>query len=349
MENSLPELAQALAPAQNRHGTLTAAAEVESNRAVAEIQGMMLISKRFPRNEIQARDKILNACMRKGLAEKSQYSFSRGGTDITGPSIRLAEVMVAAWGNIVPGWREISRMNGVAELEAYAWDLETNTRWAMLFQQRLFRNTKTGGYPLTDERDIYELCANQAARRVRACILKLIPGDIVDDAVAQCNETLRRNIEITPALLASTVEKFAQYGVTKEMLEARIQRRLDSIQPAQVIALGRIYTSLQDGMSKPEDWFDVTAGKADIATPAAATDEVVKQKATRSRKAPATPQEAQVDAQAEAIRVTPPHDPETGELTQNTPESAQKQAAVQQKVEAELQTPAAKPQFNFGE
>jgi hypothetical protein len=32
---------------------------------------------------------------------------------------------------------------------------------------------------------------------------------------------------------------------------------MDSILPAQVVSLGRIYNSLRDGMSKPHEWFDV--------------------------------------------------------------------------------------------
>ena len=42
-------------------------------------------------------------------------------------------------------------------------------------------------------------------------------------------------------------------------LEARIQRRFDSITPAQVVGLRKIIVSIKDGMSKPEDWFEPIA------------------------------------------------------------------------------------------
>ena len=44
-------------------------------------------------------------------------------------------------------------------------------------------------YAITDDRDIYELEANMSARRIRACILQMIPGDVTDAAVAACRKT----------------------------------------------------------------------------------------------------------------------------------------------------------------
>ena len=84
--------------------------EVEKSRAIAEAQAAMVIAKQFPRNEIKALDRILNACARPGLAEAALYTYSRGGTEITGPSIRLAEALAQNWGNIQFGiWKPIPR------------------------------------------------------------------------------------------------------------------------------------------------------------------------------------------------------------------------------------------------
>jgi hypothetical protein len=52
------------------------------------------------------------------------------------------------------------------------------------------------------------------------------------------------------------VDAFAAYKVSKEQIEKRIQRRLDTITPAQLIQLRKIYNSLRDGMSGPADWFE---------------------------------------------------------------------------------------------
>ncbi len=87
-----------------------------------------------------------------------------------------------------------------------------------------------------------------------------MPGDVVDAAVKQCESTLKTSIKITPELLQSLLEKFAEFRVTKTMIEARIQRRFDAITPALVAQLGKIYNSLKDGMGSVSDWFDVLEG-----------------------------------------------------------------------------------------
>jgi hypothetical protein len=232
--------------------------EVEQQRAVAETQASLAIAKRFPRNQIKALDRILDACGRPTLAEVATYQYSRGGTDITGPSIRLAEALAQNWGNLSFGIRELEQKNGWSTVEAFAWDMETNTRQVKVFQVEHKRHTRKGAYRLEDPRDIYEMTANQGARRLRACILGIIPGDVVEAAVDQCEKTLRTKAEVTPERIAGLIEKFGVYGVTKSQIEQRIQRRIDAITPALLVGLGKIYNSLKDGMSTPADWFEDT-------------------------------------------------------------------------------------------
>jgi hypothetical protein len=230
---------------------------VEQSRAIAETQARMAIAKKFPRDPLAATDKILNACTRPTLAEQALYTYSRGGTEITGPSIRLAEAMAQCWGNIDFGIRELEQRPGESTVEAFAWDMESNTRQVKTFQVRHVRDTQGGGKALTSGRDIYELVANQGARRLRACILGVIPGDVVEAATRQVETTLKTKAEVTPERLKNLLEKFAEFGVTKEQIEARIQRHLEAMTPAQLVDLGKKYNSLKDGMSTPADWFDV--------------------------------------------------------------------------------------------
>lgn len=230
---------------------------VEQQRAVAEIQAAVVVARANPRDAIRAMDMILQDCMRPKLAEGALYSYSRGGTEITGPSIRLAEAIGRRWGNLECGVKELSRRDGYSECIAYAWDLETNFRDAKTFQVRHWRDRKGGGgYALTDERDIYETVANQGARRKRACILAVIPGDVVEAAVAQCERTLKTTADTSPEAMRKMLEAFATFGVTREQIEKRIQRRVDSITSAQVVSLKKVYASLRDGMSAPKDWFE---------------------------------------------------------------------------------------------
>jgi len=154
----------------------TSVTQIEQQRASQEVQAQVIMAKRFPRDEIEIFNKVMKACSRKSLAEVSQYVYPKGGTTIQGPSIRLAETLARLWGNMLYGLQELSRHDGWSEMESFAWDLETNTRRSIRFNVPHTRYTKKGSYDLEDPREIYEMTANMGARRVRACILGIIPG-----------------------------------------------------------------------------------------------------------------------------------------------------------------------------
>ncbi|GMA59703.1 hypothetical protein GCM10025859_59930 [Alicyclobacillus fastidiosus] len=135
--------------------------EMMVSRQAQEVQAAMVIAKRFPRDQYQAFNRIMEACERRKLAEESTYEYSRGSSKVSGPSIRLAEVLAQCWGNVDYGIMELDQKNGESQVMAYAWDLETNTRQTKIFTVKHERHTKKGVTKLTDPRDIYETVANQ--------------------------------------------------------------------------------------------------------------------------------------------------------------------------------------------
>jgi len=78
--------------------TAGAMQEVLAGREMAEVQIAMLAAKKYPRDVRAAVDRIINACTRPGLAEGALYSYARGGSQISGPSIRLLEAIAQQWG-----------------------------------------------------------------------------------------------------------------------------------------------------------------------------------------------------------------------------------------------------------
>ena len=225
-------------------------AAMATTRQAQEVQAAMIVAKHFPRDERVACDRILNACTRRSLAECAIYSYSRGGTEVSGPSIRLAECIAQNWGNIDFGYIELEQKNGESQVMAYAWDLETNTRQSKVFSVPHRRDTKKGSFPLTDSRDIYEMVANQASRRVRSCILAVIPNDVVEMAVNQCEVTLKSSAagKALDDRIAEMVERFAEYNVTPDQLRAYVGKNVEAFTENDVIRLGKVYRSLKDGI-----------------------------------------------------------------------------------------------------
>jgi len=244
--------------------SLAFAGNVESNRAMALVQAQTIMAKQFPRNQIQARNDIIEACKRRRLAEAAIYSYPRGGTKVEGPSIRLAESIAQNWGNIDFGVTELERKPerngkpGESLVMAFCIDFQTNTRRQTTFSVPHIRYSRAkGNTKLTDPRDIDEMILNKAARRLRACILAIIPGDVIEEAVEQCNKTLAgRSDKPLIDRVKDMVKLFGEVGVSQEKLEKRLGHKVDACLEIDIVNLGKIYKSLKDEMSKPEDWFD---------------------------------------------------------------------------------------------
>jgi hypothetical protein len=234
-------------------------AQASKSREMAEVQSQIFLAKQFPRNEVQAEMKVLDACKRLSLAETALYQYPRGNQKVTGPSIRLAETIARYWGNINYGIKELEQKNGESTVVAYAWDMETNTRQEKVFQVKHARwSNKKGMSKLDDPRDIYELVANYGARRLRACILGVIPGDVVDKAVSQCYQTLETGYQepLKDRLVKALAWLKEQYGITQEMVEEHFGYNTDSFTQQDFLKLRTISQSLKDGMAKREDFFN---------------------------------------------------------------------------------------------
>lgn len=236
-------------------------AEVASARAVQEVQAAMVVAKRFPRDETASLARIKRACQRRGLAECSHYEYPKGGSIVRGPTIRLAEALAQNWGNIDFGVIELEQRPGESTMMAFAWDLETNTRRQTTFTVRHVRRTKReGDVAITDPRDVYEHIANQGSRRLRTCILSMIPGDFISAACDECDRTLAsghdkpREDRIRDMLVAFRND----FGVTREMIEARFGHNADVTTETELVTLRRLYQSLRDGVAQVGDVFAPT-------------------------------------------------------------------------------------------
>lgn len=84
----------------------------------------------------------------------------------------------------------------------------------------------------------------------------MIPGDVIEAAVSQRMLTLESHNDVTPEGIQKLVSAFEAIGVSKSRIEKFCQCRSESIKPAQIIRLRNVYSSIKDGMSSPDDWFE---------------------------------------------------------------------------------------------
>lgn len=230
---------------------------IEASRAIAEAQGKLVIAKRFPRDEVASYARAMEACQRPAMASKAFYSFPRGGQTVEGPTIRFAEELARCWGNIDYGIKELSQDDGKSEMQAYAWDLETNAQSVQNFTNPHQREQGKKMVTLTSQRDIYENNANMATRRLRSRILAILPAWFVEDAINECKKTLAGQND-SPLIdrVKKMVVQFAKMGVSQEMLESRLKRKIDTMTSEDFVEYVGIYNAIKGGESKIADWFE---------------------------------------------------------------------------------------------
>lgn len=232
--------------------------EIESNKAIAEAQGKLVIAKRFPRDEMAAYERLMTACSRIGLAEKALYSYPRAKQTVSGASIRLAEEAARCWGNIDFGIKELSQKDGESEMMAYCWDMETNVISSQQFVVRHVKDTKDGTKTLTEQRDIYENNTNMASRRLRSRILAVLPPDYVEAAIEQCIKTLAGNSKKPlEDSIKELVVLFGNLGVKKDLLDKRLEKSMSTMTFEEYSEYVRIYNSIINRNTQISDWFDV--------------------------------------------------------------------------------------------
>jgi hypothetical protein len=258
----------ATGPARIGQGTA-----IEQSRAVAEVQAAIVVAQQVPRNINSAIAEMRQSCQQPFLAERAFFRYSRGSGNITGASVHLARELARCWGNIQYGLVEMRRDDDYAqsEMQAFAWDVEKNSRNSSTFIVPHKRDQKGGPKQLTDMRDIYENNANNGARRVREAIFAILPPWFVEEAKQICTKTLADGGgKPLPQRIADAIRAFEGIGVVQDRIETKFGRPSGKWTEHDVAQLLVAFQSIQRG--------EVTADE-EFPLPRVTVDEI-KQQAT---------------------------------------------------------------------
>lgn len=237
-------------PTARPSGEVGQATAVEQARAVAEVQGAIVVAQQCPRSMARAIDEMRESCSQVALAERAFFRYSRGGSQITGPSVHLARELARCFGNVQYGLTELSRDDdkGESQMLAFAWDVQFNTRAVTTFIVKHGRDTKDGRKALTDLRDIYENNANNGARRLREQIFAILPKWFTEEAQEICRRTVEKGGDVPlPQRIANLIKAFGDLGVAVDQLERKIGRKRDAWTAHDVAALTIIGRSIRNG------------------------------------------------------------------------------------------------------
>jgi len=240
------------------------AAAAAAEAAKARIQSAYVMALQKPRNADDARDRILKACRRPAFAERVEFSKPVGGKQIKGPSIRFAELALREWQNVISDVQILYEDEHVRRSRIMIMDLETNASFSKEIQagktverksafdrEVVSERTNTKGEKVfvvkCTEDELHNKEAALISKAIRNEGLRLIPSDIIDEALETARSTLqKRDAEDPQAAKKRILDAFSEIGIGPRDLEKYLKHKTDMITPAEIQELRTIYRAIRD-------------------------------------------------------------------------------------------------------
>lgn len=318
-ESALPMAPQAA----SENAALAMAAQ---QKAVVEARYKMALAR--PRDLDAVRQNMLKDARRPSFASVAIY-HKPVGKGIEGPSIRFVEAAIRNMTNILTETSTISEDEERRVIRVAVSDLETNTYFSQDVtvtktversklpqgEKPIRVRTNSYGKPVyilhgTDD-DILNKQNSLISKAVRTLGLRLIPGDLVDEALYYVRQTMAKQDAADPdAAKNRIIDAFAQLGVPVEALKDFLGHELSSIDPTELQLLRSTYSAIKDGETT---WKAVMDDKAEREAEAKASASAAR-KSDAKKAEPATEKaQARTDTaarKATATRQQPAPEPE---------------------------------------
>lgn len=234
--------------------------------AMQEVRTGMELARAYPRNEDECRGKVIKQCQRKNFAMKAEYDF-RHGRRIQGPTIDLLEMLARVWGNIHYGHRVLIDTEVDRTIECYAHDLETGTKPVQQvtfkkMQQRKDEDGKTRWVAITDEKELRWKTNSEASTAIRNCLERIIPRDLIEDALDECRKTKLKEAKDDPdAFRRNLIDGFVKLvpSISGQELTDYLGHPIAQLGPEALVAMRGLYQALKD---RELTWAQACAQKA---------------------------------------------------------------------------------------
>ena len=285
----------------------------------AEIDMQISTAKKYPRSVHRSRqDAITMATIDVLTAASCFYKVPRGGKNIEGPSVRLAEIFASAWGNMRFGARVIHEDDRFITAQGVAHDLETNNATTIEVRRRI---TDKNGRKFND--DMIAVTGNAAASiALRNALFRVIPRAYVDQVYIEAKRvaigTQKTLVERRTALVSHITGKI---GIPLARVLGAVSRvHEDDIDLNDLETLYGLATAVKDGEITPDVAFPMIPS-ADAPQPLADDGKSKSQKLAESLKAKGQATPPQTETAAE-----PAHDAKvTGTTTGNAAQGSDSQ------------------------
>jgi hypothetical protein len=199
----------------------------ETSTSMSELDVQITTAKAYPRNvQTALAEAVSMATMSQEIAESCIYALPRKNDKgqkifIKGPSIRLAEIMMCAWGNMHGASRMTINDGKTVTAEGAAWDLEKNVR--VIKESKRSIVGKTGQ---TYSADMQVMASNAAAAiALRNAILSTLPRTFalqVYDAAVKAAVGEQKTLA---SRVTSLIKRFEVLGIVPDKIFSYYGRR----------------------------------------------------------------------------------------------------------------------------
>src|SRR5262245_51611052 len=218
-----------------------------------EIDQQIRTAKAWPRSikkfQTEAREM---ACLSADVAASCIYALPRGGKTIQGPSARMAEIVMSAWGNCRSGARTIAEDERFVTAQGFFHDLERNV--AVTFEVRR-RVTDSRGKTYND--DMISVTANAACSiALRNAVFKGVPKAFWQPVYEAARKTAIGEAKSLTDTRNKMIDQFGKMGVTVDRILAALDKPgIEDIGEDEIIILRGAYSSLMEGEFTTEQVF----------------------------------------------------------------------------------------------
>ena len=289
------------AEALDRSPEMAAVAAAAS--AKAQIEARFLVALSRPRDFDKARERLLAACSRPGFSDRAIYAKPQGKrknedtgaweeTFIYGLSIRFAEEAVRDYGNIHVQTAVIYDDEERTVIAGSAVDLETNATLedSVIVTKRVERrgeyknptappkgrkvlgtrlNTKGDQVFVVEATDDEMVMKTAAAKSklIRTLSLRLLPGDLLEEARAACDATTTEETkEDLPKKRENMLKRFADHKIPAKAVGEYLGHDPMQASADEMRELGHVLNGIED---KNTSWAEALDAKRDARAPVA--------------------------------------------------------------------------------
>lgn len=220
----------------------------------AEIDVAISTAKAFPRSLKVFLDKAKSmASISEEVAASCNYALPRGGKSLEGPSVRLAEIVCACYGNIRAGARVIANDGKTITAQGICHDLETNNSVTVEVRRSILDKF---GKPYRE--DMQVVTGNAAcAIAYRNAVFKVVPSALVAEVYDMAKDVAKGTQETLPARRDKAVKYFKDQGITeKQICEALEVKKIEDIDLEKLGVLRGFVSAIKNGESTVKEIFD---------------------------------------------------------------------------------------------